>query len=395
MHERWIQLRRFVMLALVVALAAGPASVRAADPFEIMTILPTTGGGAFAGKEQARTLGALEEYVNRTGGIRGRPVHFAVYDTQSNVQLAVQFMNEAIARKVPVVVGPSFASECSATMALLKNGPVAYCLSPGVHPDPGSYMFSSSFSTVDLIAVMVRYMRDRGLKRIGLLTSTDTTGQDGERSVDAALADPANKDLSVVAREKFAPSDITVAAQVARLKVAAPQAVICWTTGTPFGTFLRNWHESGTELPILTTPGNQTYEQMAAYATILPKELLFASGPFAAPDQISDRAMRTSVQTLYDGLARVNARPGFPGQTPWDPGQLVIAALRKLGTDTTATQVRDYIASLRGWVGENGRYDFSAVPQRGLNGSSTVIVRWDPAKDTWVAASKLGGAPVR
>jgi branched-chain amino acid transport system substrate-binding protein len=383
------------VLALAAAGAVAPASLRAADPFEITAVLPLTGTGAFAGKEQGRTLTALEDYVNRTGGIRGRPIHFVFQDTQSNVQLAVQFVNEAIARKVAAIVGPAFAAECFATLTLVKNGPVAYCLSPGVHPDPGSYMFSSSFSTVDLIAVMVRYMRDRGLRRVALITSTDTSGQDGERSVDAALGDPANKDVTIVAREHFAPTDISVAAQVARLKGASPQAVIAWSTGTPFGTFLRNWHESGTELPILTTPGNQTYEQMAAYASFLPKELLIASGPFAARDQIPDRGMRGAVQALYDSLARVNARPGFPAQTPWDPGQLLIAAFRKLGTDATAAQVREYIASQKGWVGENGRYDFVAVPQRGLNGSSTVIVRWDPSKDTWVAASKLGGVPLR
>jgi branched-chain amino acid transport system substrate-binding protein len=389
-------LRKLAVLALAAACALGPASAGAADPFEIPAILPLTGTGAFAGKEQGRTLTALEEYVNRTGGIRGRPVHFVFQDTQSNVQLAVQFMNDAIARKLSAVVGPAFAAECFATLSLVKSGPVAYCLSPGVHPEPGSYMFSSSFSTVDLIAVMVRYMRDRGLRRIGLITSTDTSGQDGEKSVDAAIAEPGNKDLvSIVAREHFAPTDISVAAQVARIKAASPQAVIAWTTGTPFGTFLRNWHESGTEIPILTTPGNQTYEQMSAYVSFLPKELLFCSGPFAAPDQITDRTMRSSVQALYDSLSRVGARPGFPGQTPWDPGQILIAAFRKLGTEATAAQVREYIASQRGWIGENGKYDFSAVPQRGLNGSSTVIVRWDTEKNTWVAASKLGGVPLK
>jgi len=388
-------LRRFVGVTLAAAIMTTVAPVRAAEPFEILAIVPVTGVAAFAGKEQAKTLSAVEDYVNRTGGIRGRPIKFTILDNQSNPQLAVQLVSDAVARKVAAIVGPSFAADCGATMALVKNGPVAYCLSPGVHPDPGSYMFSSGFSTVDFIRVMVRYMAQRGLNRIGLITSTDASGQDGEKSIDAALAEPGNRDLAIIAREHFATADITVAAQVARIKAAAPQAVIVWSTGTGFGTFLRNWHETGTDIPVLTTPGNQTYEQMTAYADFLPHELLFCSGPYAAPDQVTDRTMKGAVQALYDSLARIKARPGFPAQTPWDPGLLVVSAYRKLGTDATAEQIREYLAGLKGWIGESGRYDFTAVPQRGLDGSTTVMVRWDPAKNTWVAASKLGGAPLR
>lgn len=263
-----------------------------------------------------------------------------------------------------------------------------------MHPDPGSYSFSSGFSTVDLIAIMVKYIRERGFRRIAIISTTDATGQDGERSIDAALAAPANKDLTVVAREHFANTDLNATAQIARVKAANPQVAIVWTTGAPFGTALRNIHESGLEVPIATTPGNQTYEQMAGYAAFLPKELLFATGPFSAPDQIGDRAICGAVQLLYSTLDTQKARPGFPSQVVWDPAQLLITMLRKLGTDITATQARDYIASQRGWVGENGRYDFVNAPQRGLDGSSSMVGRWDPAKNTWVAASKLGGSPL-
>lgn len=389
-------LRAAVAAASIAAmLVAGPGGAAAADPFEITTFLPLTGGGAFQGKEQARTLLAVEEYVNKSGGIRGRPVSFVVHDTQSNAQVTVQLMNDAVAKNAAVVLGPSFTAECAAVAPIVKNGPVAYCLSPGFHPEPGTNVFSSGFSTVDLIAVMVRYMRDRGLKRVAIITSTDASGQDGERSIDAALAQPANKELAVVAREHFAPADLGVAAQIARIKAASPQAIVGWTTGAPFGTFLRNLRESGLDVPVLTTPGNQTYEQMTSYADFLPNELLFASGPFAAPDQISDRTMKASVQALYTGLEHQKARPGFPSQTDWDPALLLVAALRQLGTDATAVQIHDFIAGQRGWIGENGRYDFVAVPQRGLDGSSTIIVRWDTAKGTWVAASKIGGAPLK
>ena len=389
-------LARLLRLSACIAAAfmVLPAGSNGADaPYEIIAMVPQTGSAALQGHQQSQGLVALEALINRTGGIRGRPIKFEIVDTQSSPQITVQLLNYAAAKKVPVVLGPSSAAECAALAAVVKNGPVVYCTSPGFHPDPGSYVFSSGFSTVDLLRMSVRYLKERNFKRVAIISSTDAAGQDGERSLDAAFALPVNKDMTAVAREHFAINDLNAAAQIARVKAAAPQALVVWTTGTPYGTILRSVHDSGLDIPVLSSPGNQTFEQMSAYAEFLPKEQLFTSGPFSAPDQITDRTMRNAVQLLYTALDTVKA-PSFASQIVWDPALLIVAALRKLGADATAAQVRDYIAGQRRWVGENGPYDFVSTPQRGLDGSSSLIVRWDASKNEFVAASKLGGKPL-
>jgi branched-chain amino acid transport system substrate-binding protein len=74
---------------------------------------------------------------------------------------------------------------------------------------------------------------------------------------------------------------------------------------------------------------------------------------------------------------------------------LVTDALRKLGPDATATQLRDYFEQLQGVAGIYGVYDFvKKEPQRGLDVSDTIITLWDPSAQTWKAVSKPGGIPV-
>lgn len=92
---------RALALIGIVSLAVTPSGSNAADtaPYEILSMLPLTGGGAFQGREQLRTLQVLEEYINKNGGIKGRPVKFNIVDTQGNPQLAVQVMNDAAAKK--------------------------------------------------------------------------------------------------------------------------------------------------------------------------------------------------------------------------------------------------------------------------------------------------------
>ena len=44
------------------------------------------------------------------------------------------------------------------------------------------------------------------------------------------------------------------------------------------------------------------------------------------------------------------------------------------------------------FVGIYGKYDFKAIPQRGLDARSVVMARWTPQKNSWVAESEPGGA---
>ena len=74
------------VLATTVAaiLCLLPLSSGAADPYEINVILPLTGNIAFVGTTQQQSLKALEAYVNRTGGINGRPLSFVISDDQGD-----------------------------------------------------------------------------------------------------------------------------------------------------------------------------------------------------------------------------------------------------------------------------------------------------------------------
>src|SRR5580704_1445949 len=186
-----------LIISLVLAATLLPQGSQAADPFDIYVTLPLAGQVAFLGSETAKGVRALEAYVNKNGGIRGRPVHFVIADDQSNPAVEVQLMSQMIAKNPPIVIGGELVANCNAAAGLLKdNGPVLYCFSPGVHPPPGSWVYSSSFSTVDMMATSIRFLRQSGLTKIGTITTTDASGQDGDRTVDEVLAKPENRSVT-------------------------------------------------------------------------------------------------------------------------------------------------------------------------------------------------------
>jgi len=381
--------------ALVTTLVAVAAPAHAADPFEIDAVLPLTGSGSFLGREEAQSLRVIEGIVNKTGGIRGRSIAFNVVDDQSNPQIGVQLTNALIAKHVSVVFGSGLTSVCNAMTALAKDGPVEYCFSTGIHPPDGSYVFSAGLSTTDLIAVGVRYIRERGLKRVAVITSTDATGQDADRIIDSVFAAPENAALKIVSREHFGISDVSVAAQMAHARTSGAQILIGWTTGTPLGTLLHGALDAGVDIPIMTGTGNLTYAQMQAYKSFMPRELLFPGIPALVPDELPSGPVKRAVGRFRTVFQTAGIRPDLGHALPWDPAAMVIEAFRKYGTGATPAQIREYLAGVRHWDGVFGQFNFAAVPQRGVGANSVIVERWDPAQDTWVAVSGPGGQPRR
>jgi branched-chain amino acid transport system substrate-binding protein len=218
-----------VLIVTVVVLFTASmfrAQAQQQTPFEINVMISLTGSAAFLGKEHQENYMLLEKFVNRSGGIHGRPIHFVFHDDQTNPQVGLQLVNQMISDKVQVIMGSDFAAVCNAVTPIVREkGPVLYCLSPGIHPKAGG-IFASSVSTRDIADVMLKYLRERGWNRVAIITTTDQSGQDFDQAFDAGTAIPQNSALQAVAREHFVPTDINVAAQIVRIKASNSQATV-------------------------------------------------------------------------------------------------------------------------------------------------------------------------
>lgn len=382
-----------VILTAVLVGGAPPALLaQAPTPYELHAILSMTGPAAFLGSKEAEAMRIVEGDVNKRGGIRGRPIKIVIEDDQTNPQVAVQLLNGLIAQKVPIFVGATIGAACGAQLPIIsKDGPTQYCLSPVIKITPGGYAFSANYAVDDILPVMLRYLRSRGIQRLGVLNGTDATGQDGDHSLEALMREPENAGLSVVAWEHYNLADLTVTAQLARIKAANAQALIVWVTGTPLATALRGLKDSGLDIPVLTSAGNMVYAQLESYKDFAPHELLFPGPPVFALTALTDRGVRRAIETFSQTFASAGVRPDQIHAFTWDVMQLVVDDLRRQGLEASAAQLRDGIATVRGWNGVMGKYDFQVTPQRGLAPTWITMLRWDPAKQTWVAASRPGG----
>jgi len=389
--------RRAMSLSLLSILVLAPQGAAVpARAYDISVILPLTGGASFLGKAEQKAMQLAEPVINKNGGIHGEPVHFVFFDDTSSPQTGVQLATSAIASKPAVVLGSSLVGVCNAMAPLMQDGPTMYCFSPGVHPAAGSYVFTSSVSTLDLAAATIRYFRLKGWTKLAFLTSADATGQDAERGLNEVAARPENKDITVVERAHFNITDVSVAAQIEHIKAAGPQALIAWSTGSPIATVFKGIIQAGLDIPIATTNGNMTYAQMTQYAAFLPKQLYIAAPEWVEHAGVItlDPGVEAAQKRFFDAFKAANEKPDIAASLAWDPTMIVVDALNHLAPKATAQQLRDYISALKGYAGIDGIYDFPKIPQRGLDIEGAVVTLWSPAKQTWELVSKPTGIPL-
>src|SRR5580704_9471043 len=298
-------IRTITALIFSIVLAVGEArTVAAAEPYQIHVILPLTGGGAFVGNGHRQSLDTLAELVNKSGGIQGRPPHFVYHDDQSSPQVAVQLANDVLAEKPAVILGSGLVAMCAAIAPLMQSGPVDYCLSPAYHPPAGSFTFSSSSSAIDQSAAVVRYYRLKGWTKIATINNTDATGQANDKAVDEIVARPENRDVALVDREHFNPTDITVAAQIERVRASGAQAIVAGVTGSPAASVFKGMIQAGLDIPVAPTSGNQVFAQMDQWKDFLPNGLVMSSALFPEHDGVwkLDPRIETAQKAMYAAL---------------------------------------------------------------------------------------------
>jgi branched-chain amino acid transport system substrate-binding protein len=181
-----------------------------------------------------------------------------------------------------------------------------------------------------------------------------------------------------------------------RIKAAGAQALIAWTTGAPVATIFKGMIQTGLDVPVGTSSGNQTFAQMEQYAGFLPKNLLIGSALFPEHAGIVtlDPRVEKAQTDMYAALKAANLKPDIATATTWDVGLIVVSGLRKLGPDATADQLRQYISTLTDFPGIDGVYDFKTYFDHGLGPESATVVTYESQAKSWKWLSKPGGEPL-
>jgi branched-chain amino acid transport system substrate-binding protein len=364
--------------------------------YTIHAIVSETGSDSFLGVEEKAALQALAKHVNATGGIGGKKLSFDVSDNQSTASTSVSLASPMLSQSPVILVGSVTTTDRPVDDLANSNGPVIYDLSPGDHPKLGGYVYSTSNSTVNQTKAFINFAKSKGWTRVAAITSTDSSGQDGWTNIQKAAA---SSPVKIVNHQTFDPTDVSVTTQLSKIKASNPQAVFIWTTGTPLTTVLKGMQSLGlSSLPTMTTNGNASFKELSSLSSDLPSQLYFPGAPFmVGPSNLTGQT-KTQVQAFDTAIkASGQAAPDEGDALAYDPGLILVSALRKLGTGASAQQIHTYISGLTAFQGIDGTYNFKASQpdNRGLTIQDVYIAEWNKAGQDWTAASGPAGQAMK
>lgn len=344
------------VMALGSALTMTPsiAQTTSGAPVRIGSLLSVTGGLASVGLPEREGMLVAQKVINSRGGVNGRPLEIVQEDDASSPDSAVSKINALVfTHKVKAIIGPSGIAQTVAVGGITQKANVPLMAFTGLGP-PVEKERSCVFHLTPAQELNARgllaYARDHGLNKVGVLHDSGY-GQviwNSMKGLDKEYG------VNIVAVEKFDIAATDVTTQAAKVKAAAPDAVIVMSTASvPF----RAVRQVKLDVPMISVHGSSTYETVKAMGdaadNIVFPEFLIAEDPL--PNQVE---FVEAYQKEYGKLPKHFSAAG------WDAVMSLVDAMKIAGPDATGEKL--CAAMRRPYQGATTRYDFSAPDMGGM-----------------------------
>lgn len=366
-----------IFLCAIFCLLFAPVSKAKDEPYKIGAVFSITGPASFLGEPEKKTAEMIRDEINGKGGINGHPIELIIYDdegdpTKCNLMVKKLIKND----NVPVIIGPSTSGTSLAVVGVAEEEqtPLISCAASYkiVSPiDQRKWIFKVAGSDSHVVGKMFDYMKEKGIKKIGIMTVSDGFGSSGREELLRLAPDYG---IEIVADERYGPKDTDLTAQLTKIRGAQPQAIVNWSTGPTQVLAVKNWRDLGMQaIPLYQSHGfgskkNIELAGQAAEGVLLPLAKVNV-GPLL-PDNDPQKKVIMAYTEEYEKKYK-EPISSFGGHA-WDSMHLAVAALKEVGPDRA--KIRDQVEKTKGFVGQHGVFDFSAEDHNGLTKDDLVMV---------------------
>lgn len=372
---------RKTALALVAACAlAAPAAATA--QMKVGVISSATGPSALIGIPQKNTVALLPKRIGEL------TIEYTAVDDGSDPTAAVTATKKFIAEhNVDAIIGPTTSPSGAAVLGFVADAGVPLLAPIGANvmvvpmDDKRRWVFKTTQNDEIIARALADHMVKAKVKTVGFIGSADPFGENWHK-VFAELA--AQRDIRIVANERFNRQDTSVVGQSLRLLGANPDAVLVAAPGGPAvlpqvtlvdrGYKGQFYQTHGAALPDFLKLGGKKVE-----GTILAASLMLVMDEI--PDSNPSKKLAADYIGAYEKL--YGNKPATFGANVYDAGlllqQAVPAAAKKArpGTSEFRAALRDALEQTREMVGTQGVYNMTPQDHSGFDerGRELITVR--------------------
>ncbi len=356
------------------------SAAMAQDTIKVGLIVGETGPGASLGIPYKSTFAIMPDTL---GGLK---VDIVMLDDATDATLAVKQARKLVEQdKVDLIFGSGNVPTAIAVSEVtneMKIPQIALTPTP-LKPDTSPWTFSVPQPMNVMSVPVVRHMQANGIKKVGFIGFTDSWGDlviNGFKNV------PGNE-IEVVAEERFARNDTSVAGQVLKVLSAKPDAVLIGASGTPAALPHTALRERGYKGPIYHNPAviNKDFLRVGGKAV---EGGYATTGPVIVADQLDDanpiKAVALDFVKRYEDKYGKGSVSAFAAYS-WDAYLIADQAVRtaaakaKPGTPEFRAAIRDALESGKEVVGVHGIYTMTPKDHTGVDERAAALVQVDNA----------------
>jgi branched-chain amino acid transport system substrate-binding protein len=359
--------RGFALIASLMLAGMLPAQAQA--PIKIGSFLSVTGGAAFLGDPEQKTLALYVDKINAAGGVLGRKLQLVAYDSAGDAEKARTFVKRLIEQdKVDVIVGGSTTGETMAVVPLVEAARIPFISLAGavVIIEPvKKWVFKTPHTDRMACEKIFIDMQSRKFSKVALIS-----GPGGfDKSMRAQCLGVAKKHgVDVVADETYGKGDTDMTAQLTKIKnTAGVQAVLNAGFGQGPAIVTKNYRQIGISVPLYQSHGVASKDFIklaggAAEGVRLPAAALLVADKLPASDP--QRPVLLSYKNEYE--SHFKSEVSTFGGHAWDGLMIAVNAMKKAGS-TDKAKVREAIEATHNFIGVDGVYNMSPTDHLGLD----------------------------
>jgi branched-chain amino acid transport system substrate-binding protein len=344
---------------------------------KIGAIFSVTGGATLLGEPEKKTVQAIVDKVNETGGVNQHQLEVLIEDDESDATKAVSAAQRLINRdQVLAIVGPSTSGSSLAVKPICEQAriPLVSCAAAEAIVTPieeSKFIFKTPQKDSDVVIKIIDQMSKMGITKMAILSETLPFGQLGRKLLrEHAQA----KGIEVVGDETYGPTDTDLAPLIQKIAAAQPQAVVNWSIVPAQSAVPKEMKRLGMKMPLFQSHGfgNPKYIEAAGDAA---EGIIFPAGRLLIVDSLprNHPQLRTLWTYKYEYENKYGSSASTFGGHAYDAIRLVIGALRakqitpKMDVAKARELIRDGIEETKDWPGTAGRFNMSPTDHTGLD----------------------------
>jgi branched-chain amino acid transport system substrate-binding protein len=260
---------RILAGVLLAAVWSGAALAQSGAPIKLANVAELSGGGATVGNNWKNGIDLAVEEINAKGGILGHKIEVSHADSQSNPGVARAQVQKALDGEPYVLLGPGYSGSVKVTAPLAADAGITQIMggdAAELTQGGNKFLFRTSFGQQSSMPKVAKYINDDlKAKSVAIVWVNNDFGKGGR---DVISKEFTRYGIKVAADLSTEAGQADFAADVSKIKAAAPDAVFIYVNEEESARILKELKRQGVTAPLIgeTTLVGQKVVELAGDA---------------------------------------------------------------------------------------------------------------------------------